>query len=53
MANNFISGVSYNGWGIPNILLNYRSIHQLAVLRCINEAVGLDHMLPIRLLSPA
>ena len=27
MANNFISGISYNGWGIPNILLNYRSIH--------------------------
>lgn len=53
MANNFISGISYNGWGIPNILLNYRSIHQMAVLRCINEAVGLDHMLPIRLLSPA
>lgn len=53
MANNFISGISYNGWGIPNILLNYRSIHQMAVLRCINEAIGLDYMLPIRLLSPA
>lgn len=53
MANNFISGVSYNGWGIPNILLNYQSIHELAVLRNINEAVGLDYMLPIRMLSPA
>lgn len=53
MANNFISGISYNGWGIPNILLNYRAIHQMAVLRCINEAIGLDYMLPIRLLSPA
>lgn len=51
--NPFISGLSYNGWGIPNILLNYSNIHQLQVLRCINEAVGLDYMLPFRLLSPA
>lgn len=51
-ANNFISGTSYNGWGIPGILLNYYSIHQVAVLRSINEAVGLDYMLPIRMISP-
>lgn len=49
----FISGLSYNGWGIPNILLNYNAIHQVQVLRCINEAVGLDYMLPFRLISPA
>lgn len=50
--NEFISGVSYNGWGIPNILLNYTNLHQYQVLRCINEAVGLDYMLPFRLISP-
>jgi hypothetical protein len=50
--NPFISGLSYNGWGIPNILLNYNNIHQLQVLRCINEAVGMDYMLPFRLISP-
>lgn len=49
----FISGLSYNGWGIPNILLNYNNIHQVQVLRCINEAVGLDYMLPFRLISPS
>ena len=49
----FISGLSYNGWGIPNILLNYNAIHQVQVLRCINEAVGLDYMLPFRLISPS
>lgn len=49
----FISGLSYNGWGIPNILLNYNTIHQVQILRCINEAVGLDYMLPFRLISPA
>lgn len=51
--NKFISGLSYNGWGIPNILLNYSNLHHYQVLRCINEAVGLDYMLPFRLLSPA
>lgn len=51
--NNFVSGLSLNGWGIPNVLLNYNSIHQIQVLRCINEAVGLDYLLPIRLISPA
>lgn len=50
--NKFISGLSYNGWGIPNILLNYTNLHHYQVLRCINEAVGLDYMLPFRLLSP-
>lgn len=49
----FISGISNNGWGIPNILLNYNNIHQLQVYRCINEAVGQDYILPFRLISPA
>lgn len=50
--NPFINGISYNGWGIPNILLNYNNIHQVQVLKCINEAVGMDYMLPFRLLCP-
>lgn len=50
--NPFITGLSNNGWGIPNILLTYNSIHQLAVYHCINEAVGMDYLLPFRLLSP-
>jgi hypothetical protein len=53
IANNFISGISYNGWGIPPILLNYQSMHDAAVLRCLNEAIGLDYMIPIRVISPA
>lgn len=53
MANTFLSGVSYNGWGIPGILLNYHSIHQTAVYRSINEHVGLDYLLPVRVLTPA
>lgn len=53
MANNFISGISYNGWGIPPILLNYQSMHDAAVLRCLNEAIGLDYMVPIRVITPS
>lgn len=52
LKSDFVSGLSFSGWGIPNILLNYNNLHQVQVLRCINEAVGLDYMLPIRLLSP-
>ena len=48
-----ISGVSNNGWGIPEILLNYRSLHQLQVYRKIDEAIGLDYMLPFRIITPA
>lgn len=51
--NPFISGISYNGWGIPNILLNYSNLHMMAVYRKINEAIGLDYMTPFRLISPA
>lgn len=51
--NPFISGISNNGWGIPDILLNYNNIHQLQVYRCINESVGKDYLLPFRILSPA
>lgn len=47
------AGISNNGWGLPHILLNYSNIHQIQVLRCINEAVGRDYILPIRLLSPS
>lgn len=47
-----ISGVSNFGWGMPETIANYRHIHQLQVLRKIDEVVGLDYMLPFRLFSP-
>lgn len=47
-----ISGISNGGWGIPNILLNYTNVHQLAVYRKIDEAIGLDFMLPFRIFFP-
>ena len=47
-----ISGISNHGWGIPEVIANYRSLHQLQVYRKIDEAVGMDYMLPFRLFSP-
>ncbi len=47
-----ISGISNAGWGLPPTIANYRSLHQLQVYRKIDEAVGLDYMLPFRLFSP-
>lgn len=48
-----VSGVSNYGWGVPGTIANYRNIHQLQVYRKIDEAVGLDYLLPFRLFSPS
>jgi hypothetical protein len=47
-----ISGISNNGWGMPETMANYRSLHQLQIYRKIDEAIGMDYMLPFRLFSP-
>jgi hypothetical protein len=47
-----ISGVSNTGWGLPSVLSNFSNLHQLAVLRRVDEAVGLDYMMPFRIISP-
>ncbi len=47
-----ISGVQNSGWGLPNVFANYRSLHQLQVYRKIDEAIGLDYMVPFRIFTP-
>jgi hypothetical protein len=47
-----INGLSNAGWGLPEVIANYRSIHQLQVYRMTDEAVGRDYVLPFRLFSP-
>lgn len=47
-----VSGVSNRGWGVPEPLLNYSSLHQIQVYRKIDEQVGRDYLLPFRLFSP-
>lgn len=48
----YITGVSEGAWGVPEVLLSYRELHQLQVYRKVDEAVGLDRMLPLRMFSP-
>jgi hypothetical protein len=47
-----MAGMQARGWGIPETLLNYRSLHQIQVYRKMDEYVGMDYMLPFRLFSP-
>lgn len=48
-----ISGISNSGWGIPEPIANFRALYQLQVYRKIDEAVGLDYLVPFRLFTPA
>ena len=47
-----ISGISNSGWGMPEVLANYRTLHQLQVYRMVDEVIGKDYLLPFRLFSP-
>ena len=48
-----ISGISNNGWGLPETIANFRALHQVQVYRKIDEAVGMDYMVPMRMFTPA
>ncbi len=48
-----ISGISTGGWGLPEVVSNFRNLHATAVHRKINEAVGRDYVLPMRIFSPS
>lgn len=48
-----VSGVSANsGWGFSDVLACYRELHNVLVYRRIDEAIGLDYMMPLRIFSP-
>lgn len=47
-----VSGRRTRGWGVSRILVNFRQIWYVQVLRRYNEAIGLDYVIPFRLLTP-
>ncbi len=49
---NSVSGLRMKGWGLSRVLLNYRDIFHVQVLRCYNEAIAMDYVMPLRLLTP-
>lgn len=48
-----VTGLTNKGWGIPETLLNYRTLHQLQIYRKIDEQIGMDFMMPFRVFSPS
>lgn len=47
-----ITGLDNAGWGLPEVIANYRNVHMSLVYQRIDESIGLDHMLPMRVFSP-
>jgi len=46
------AGVDAQGWGIPRVLTNFRLAWYFQLLHRYNEAIALDYVLPIRVLTP-
>jgi hypothetical protein len=47
-----LAGILNKGWGISRILTNFRQAWYLQVLHRYNEAIGLDYIIPFRVLTP-
>jgi hypothetical protein len=47
-----LAGIINRGWGIPRMLSNFRQSWYVQVLRRYNEAIALDYIMPMRVLSP-
>jgi len=46
------AGVLNKGWGVSRVLTNFRQAWYLQVLHRYNEAIGLDYIIPFRVLTP-
>lgn len=47
------SGIRHFGWGIPPILANWKQAWYIRVLKRYNEAIGLDFIMPFRVVTPS
>jgi hypothetical protein len=47
-----LCGILNKGWGISRVLTNFRQAWYLQVLRRYNEAIGLDYIIPFRVITP-
>lgn len=48
-----ISGLPVFGWGVPHVIFALRNIYHLQVLRRHDEAIALDYIIPLRVITPA
>jgi len=47
-----LCGVHNKGWGISRVLTNFRQAWYVQVLHRYNEAIGLDYIIPFRVITP-
>ncbi len=48
-----LAGIENRGWGVPRALSNFRQAWYLQVLKRYNEAIGLDYIVPFRVITPS
>ena len=47
-----LAGIVNRGWGLPRLLRNYRQIFRVQVLQRSVEALGMDYVVPLRVITP-
>lgn len=47
-----LCGIRMKGWGLPRIFASLRHAWLVQVLHRVNEAVGMDYVIPLRILTP-
>ena len=52
MREESIAGVRCFGWGIPRIMGNFKQAWYIQVLKRFNEAIALDYIMPMRVITP-
>lgn len=52
MKEPFLAGLWLGGWGLPSILSSFKNFFRLQTLRRYDEALMMDYIVPIRILSP-
>ena len=53
MKNDTLAGVVNLGWGLPDVLSNLGLIDRIQILNMHDEAIALDYIIPLRLITPA
>ncbi len=48
-----LAGLRFRGVGVPRAIINYRLLFYIQVLRRMNEALALGHVVPFRVISPS
>jgi hypothetical protein len=48
-----LSDIKMGNWGLPPVIAGFRDAYLAQILKRNNESIALDHMLPIRMVTPA